>query len=259
LLGGVTIKHVMAIVLGAGKGVRMKSNLPKVLHQLQGKPLISHVIDNIRDAGISDIVLVVGFRGDEVIKAVDDKVRIVWQHEQLGTGHAVLQSESALSHFRGNLLVACGDAPMIKPRSFLRLIESVNKRECGAAVLTMNIEKPDGYGRIVKDDDGNIIRIVEEKDANPEEKRIREVNTGTYVFDKDMLFAGLRTVSANNAQGEYYLPDVIQYIRENGSRVNAVVLEDSREGSGVNSREELEMLDNYFQQHRDWSETTIVK
>lgn len=254
---GVTIKRIKAIVLGAGKGVRMRSNLPKVLHLLRGKPLISHVIDNIRESGISDIVLVVGYRGNEVIKAVGDKVNIVWQYEQLGTGHAVLQSESALSDFRGNLLVACGDVPMIKPRSFLRLIESMHKRECGAAVLTMNVEKPDGYGRIVKDSDGNIIRIVEEKDASPEEKSIREVNTGTYIFDKDLLFAGLRTVRANNAQGEYYLPDVIQYIRRNGYHVNAVVLEDPLEGCGVNSREELEMLDNYIQQHQDWSETAV--
>jgi bifunctional UDP-N-acetylglucosamine pyrophosphorylase/glucosamine-1-phosphate N-acetyltransferase len=224
----------------------MKSELPKVLHLLQGKPLISHVIENIKIAGISDVIVVIGYGGERVIEAVGNSVDYVWQHEQLGTGHAVVQTESILNDFKGDLLVASGDVPLISSSTFNSLIDSARGEGVGASVLTMCVDNPTGYGRVIKDERGNLVRIVEESDSTKEEKVIREVNTGTYIFDKDLLFSGLRTVGKDNKQGEYYLPDVLQYIIGSGHSVKTLLLEDSIEGSGVNSQEDLERLEEYL-------------
>ncbi len=224
----------------------MKSELPKVLHHLQGKPLISHVIENIKIAGISDVIVVIGYEGERVIEAVGNSVDYVWQREQLGTGHAVVQTESILNDFKGDLLVASGDVPLISSSTFNSLIDSAQGEGIGASVLTMCVDNPTGYGRVIKDEHGSLIRIVEESDSTQEEKAIREVNTGTYIFDKDLLFSGLRTVGNDNKQGEYYLPDVLQYIIGSGHCVKTLLLEDSIEGSGVNSQEELKRLEEYL-------------
>jgi bifunctional UDP-N-acetylglucosamine pyrophosphorylase/glucosamine-1-phosphate N-acetyltransferase len=224
----------------------MKSELPKVLHHLQGKPLISHVIENIKIAGISDVIVVIGYGGESVIEAVGNSVDYVWQHKQLGTGHAVVQTESILNDFKGDLLVASGDVPLISSSTFNSLIDSARGEGVGASVLTMCVDNPTGYGRVIKDERGNLVRIVEEIDSTKEEKVIREVNTGTYIFDKNLLFSGLRTVGKDNKQGEYYLPDVLQYIIGSGHSVKTLLLEDSIEGSGVNSQEDLERLEEYL-------------
>ena len=232
-----------AIILAAGKGVRMKSSLPKVLHTLSGKPLISHVIDNIREAGINDMIVVIGYEGEQVQKTVDKNAEFVWQHQQLGTGHAVMQAEPVLKGYEGNVLIACGDVPLIRPETFHALAEAANEPSVGAVVLTMKVDEPGGYGRIVRDDEGYLDRIVEHKDASEEIRQIKEVNTGTYVFNAAKLFSGLGTINTDNAQGEYYLPDALQYIRDNGQKVALVTLENPVEGSGINSREELERLE----------------
>lgn len=217
----------------------MKSELPKVLHPLLGKPLIQHVIDNIRQSGIEDITVVVGYKGDDIIKEVGPSVRYVWQREQLGTGHAVLQAEDFFSDYDGTVLVACGDAPFISPKSFSSLIACLDDNAVKASVLTMIQADPTGYGRMLKDDAGHLIRIVEEKDASPEQKAIKEVNSGTYVFDSRMLFKGLHTIGNDNAQKEYYLPDVLVYMITSGCAVTTMPLSDPFEGTGINSREEL--------------------
>jgi UDP-N-acetylglucosamine diphosphorylase/glucosamine-1-phosphate N-acetyltransferase len=224
----------------------MHSELPKVLHPLSGKPLIAHVIDNIHRAGIEDIIIVVGYRGDDVIKAVSGVSGFVWQHEQRGTGHAVMQAAEALNGFAGHVLIACGDVPLITPVTIRGMIDESRKPNVKAVVLSMIPDSPRGYGRIIKDDDGNLARIVEEKDANDEEKKILEVNTGTYIFNKDSLFSGLKTINTNNAQGEYYLPDALKYIRSAGWIIRTVCLKDPIEGSGINSQEELLKLEGYF-------------
>ncbi len=224
----------------------MKSEIPKVLHMLNGKSLVQHVINSLRSSGIDDIILVVGYKGDSVIEAVGNSVRYVWQHEQLGTGHAVMQAEKALSGFHGSVLIACGDAPRISPATFRNMIEESKAENTKAVVLTMIQENPAGYGRIIKDKNGNFLRIVEEKDAAPAEKLEKEVNTGTYVFDCDSLFSGLKNVGTNNAQREYYLTDVLQYIVESGYAVKRVVLDNPVEGTGINSKEELDRLEQYL-------------
>ncbi len=225
----------------------MKSSLPKVLHPLSGKPLIQHVLDNIKEAGISEMVVVIGYEGSQVQQAVGDTVTCVWQHEQLGTGHAVMQARPALKDYDENVLVACGDVPLIRPGTFRALVETADDPSVGAVVLTMVVDDPTGYGRIVRDDSGYLSRIVEHKDASEEIRSINEVNTGTYVFNALDLFNGLANINTDNAQGEYYLPDALQYIRDNGQKVALVTLEDPVEGSGINSREDLEYLESIIQ------------
>jgi UDP-N-acetylglucosamine diphosphorylase/glucosamine-1-phosphate N-acetyltransferase len=236
-------KNIRAVVLAAGKGVRMKSDLPKVLHELAGRPLVLHVIENLKSAGVEDIVVVVGYRGELVEEAVRGKARVAWQREQLGTGHAVMQAESALRGFEGKVLIACGDVPLLGAGTFGELVKSADDERVKAVVVTMVQENPKGYGRIVKDEAGNLREIVEEKDASDEIRKIREVNTGTYVFDSRFLFEGLKTIGTDNAQGEYYLPDALQYIRKKGFIVRTLLLANAVEGTGINSKEELQNLE----------------
>lgn len=238
---------VKGLVLAAGKGVRMKSDIPKVLHLLAGKPLVLHVVENLKDAGIDDIFVVVGYSGELVEEALGSRAKVVWQREQLGTGHAVMQAESALKGFEGGVVIACGDVPLMKPETFQALVREGTEANVKAVVVTMRLDNPFGYGRIIKDEKGYVDRIIEEKDASDEVKKITEVNTGTYYFDAELLFEGLKTVGTDNAQKEYYLPDVVQYIRWKGCIVKALMLEDALEGAGINSREELQRIESLIQ------------
>ena len=233
-----------AIVLAAGKGTRMDSDLPKVLHPLCGRPLISHVIDNIRSAGINDITVVIGYQGEKVINILSNTVSYAWQKEQLGTGHAVLQAEEYFTGYTGDLIIACGDVPLIKSTTFSTMISKLNGGIKGA-VLTMIPESPKGYGRIVHSDADMVDRIVEEKDATDDERFIKEVNSGTYAFNSPLLFEALKRIGNSNAQNEYYLPDVVKYINLKGYAVVSSLLDDPIEGSGVNTIAELKKLEEY--------------
>jgi bifunctional N-acetylglucosamine-1-phosphate-uridyltransferase/glucosamine-1-phosphate-acetyltransferase GlmU-like protein len=223
----------------------MGSDLPKVLHQLRGKPLLHHVIEAVQSAGIDRVIVVVGYRGDDVVASLPHGVEHVWQHDQLGTGHAVKQAREVLSGWDGPLLVACGDVPLIRAETFRTLLDSASPDTCGASVLTMRVTNPGSYGRIIRNSGNGFVRIVEARDASPEELSIDEVNTGTYVFRGDLLFPGLDALQCNNAQNEYYLPDVLSYIRDKGFSIAVSVLVDPVEGSGVNTPEELDMLSRY--------------
>lgn len=221
----------------------MKSPLPKVLQPLRGKPLIHYVVDTLESAGINPVVTVIGYKGDLVIESLGDRVKYAWQHEQLGTGHAVMQAEEQLAFLKGNTVIACGDVPLISKKTVESMIDRIAPENVKAVVLTMNVPSPGGYGRIVKDKAGRFLRIVEEKDASQEVKKITEVNTGTYIFDIEFLFAGLKKINRNNAQGEYYLPDALLHVLDSGFSVETLLLEDSVEGTGVNTREELQQLE----------------
>lgn len=236
-----------AIVLAAGKGVRMKSDLPKVIHELNGKPLISHVIDNLTKADVDGIVAVVGYKAELVKEKLGDKVFYALQEEQLGTGHAVLQAENMLKNYNGKVIVACGDAPFVSSNSFKSLEIEMSKNDAvKGVVLTADYEKPFGYGRVILNSEGYVERIVEQKDASEEEAKITLINTGTYLFDSTLLFESLKTVGTDNAQNEYYLPDVIQYINSKGYLFSQVKLQDNREGIGINTKEELEKAAELF-------------
>ncbi len=222
----------------------MKSELPKVLHPLSGKSLIEYVVDSLNSAGIDDILVVVGYKGDEVIDKLGSRTNYVWQHQQLGTGHAVMQAEDYFRDYDGDVIIACGDVPLIKPETFQALISLAEDENTGAVVLTMIQDNPTGYGRIIKEN-GRFVRIVEEKDANDEQRKIKEVNSGTYIFKSRYLFEGLKRINTENAQGEYYLPDALNYIISSGLTVKTVPMKDPVEGRGINTREELLSLEQY--------------
>lgn len=241
---------VTAVVLAAGKGTRMKSELPKVAVVLKDKPLLAHVLDSLQAAGIQRKVVVVGYRKEIVKDLVHSLpgIEFAEQTEQLGTGHAVLCAEANFPTKLGITLVACGDAPLLSAKSFHQLIEEHKTTGSSATVLSAKMENPFGYGRIVRsNDDGSLLRIVEEKDASVEEKQIQEVNTGTYCFNTPELFSALKQIKNENSQNEYYLTDVIKILRASGKRVGAKVLENSQESHGINSPEDLRIAEQYIE------------
>lgn len=226
----------MAIVLAAGQGKRMKSKLYKVLHPVCGKPMVQHVIDSVRKALCERIVVIVGHGAEKVRETLGDQVEYALQTEQLGTGHAVLQAKSLLGSEDGVTLVIYGDTPLITAETIAAMMAQHEAENAGATILTAIMPDPTGYGRVVRDGDGYVLRIVEQKDCTAEEAAISEINVGTYVFDNRLLFAALERVTNANAQGEYYLTDVIGILQADGARIAAYRLEDPAEGTGINDR-----------------------
>lgn len=234
------------VILAAGKGTRMKSKLPKVLHNVCGQTMLSYVLDAAHGAGIRKIIVVVGYGGDQVVREVAGRAQIVHQPEQLGTAHALLQAGPFLSNFGGHVLVLCGDTPLIEAGTLTGLIRSHKSTNAVATVLTTILENPTGYGRVVRNGQGGIAKIVEQRDAAPEELQIHEVNTGIYCFKADGLFADLDSLSADNVQGEYYLTDIIEKNVERGRRVGAVTLANPLEVKGINDRVQLAEAECYM-------------
>ncbi len=225
------------IILAAGKGTRFKSELPKVLHKILGKPMLWFVIRAVQKSGAEEIVTVVGHKKELVegfLKEDFPEVKTVYQEEQLGTGHAVMCAEEIFRNYKGKVVVVNGDTPLINAEDIKALAET----EGDMAVLTSRTENPTGYGRVVRDG-GEILKIVEEKDATPEEKEIKEINTGIYAFDSQKLFSALKEIDNNNAQKEYYLPDVLKVFKSKGYAVVPVFTEDFESVMGVNNRYEL--------------------
>ena len=228
-----------AIVLAAGAGTRMKSDKPKVAHEVLGKPLVNWVLDAAEEAGIERLVTVVGHKREQVIPLVEDRAEIVVQEEQRGTAHAVLSCSNALADFEGSLLVLSGDCPLITSETMKALIDMRESNDAAVVVLTMEMPDPTGYGRIIREADGSVARIVEQKDASPEEAAVTECNSGFYCFDAKALFEALGQVGSDNAQGEFYLTDVLEISRNAGRAVLALPAKDPNECLGINTREQL--------------------
>lgn len=226
-----------AVILAAGQGTRMKSDKPKVAHELLGKPLINWVVDAARGAGCDDVVVVTGHQSP-VVEALIPGERVVHQEQQLGTGHAVLSTNGAVSR-SGSVVVLSGDTPLISSETIRALIDARESAGAAVAVLTMHPDDPSGYGRIVRDEDGALVAIVEEKDADPAHRALGECNTGIYCFDGELLFEHLTELTTGNAQGEYYLTDMIGIFRSLGMGAIAVPTDDADETLGVNSRMQL--------------------
>jgi bifunctional UDP-N-acetylglucosamine pyrophosphorylase/glucosamine-1-phosphate N-acetyltransferase len=228
------------VILAAGKGTRMKSALPKVLHRVAGLSLIEHVLRAAEAVAPINIVVVVGHQAEAVRQALGGRagLRFALQEQQLGTGHALLQAEPELKGARGTLLLLSGDVPLLRGETVAELVRTHQRESAAATVLTARVPEPDGYGRIVRRD-GQIAAIVEHKDASNEERRIDEINSGVYAFDLEPLFDALKQIGASNAQREYYLPDLVRIFRARHLKVATVTVEDSREVLGVNSRREL--------------------
>ncbi|CZQ83693.1 bifunctional UDP-N-acetylglucosamine pyrophosphorylase / Glucosamine-1-phosphate N-acetyltransferase [Trichococcus flocculiformis] len=225
-----------AIILAAGQGTRMKSKLYKVLHAVCGKPMVEHVVDQVEAAGIEKVVTIVGHGADTVKGCLGDRSEYVLQAQQLGTGHAVLQAQVVLENEEGTTLVICGDTPLLTAETLESLLQYHEEKKAKATILTAHAADPNGYGRIIRNASDNVEKIVEQKDASPEEVLVQEINTGTYAFDNKFLFAALQSVGNNNAQGEYYLPDVIEILKNQGEIVTAYQMSDMGEALGVNDR-----------------------
>lgn len=235
-------KYVMTVIMAAGKGTRMKSEKSKLVHKIYDKELVKRVAELASKVGSDEIVTVVGHLREEVEEVLGDSVKYAYQDELLGTGHAVMQATKYLEGKKGKVVILYGDVPIIRKETLENLIIKSFKNKEYATLLTAIYDNPTGYGRIIRDEGGNIKAIVEEKDANMYEKEIKEINSGIYCFDIEELLSALKDIKPNNAQGEYYLTDVIKIMNDKGLKTGAVIVEDNTEILGVNDRAQLELL-----------------
>lgn len=225
-----------AIILAAGKGTRMKSEKAKVLHEVCGTPMIEHVINNLDKSGITDLYAVLGHGAGAVSAYLGEGIHTTIQDEQLGTAHAVMQWKEELTGLDGHTMVVCGDTPLITETTMQELLKYHLDTGAKATILSSRTRAPFGYGRIVRKENGSVKRIVEEKDATDLEREIKEVSAGTFIFDNQALFNALQSVDNDNAQKEYYLPDVVSILRDKGARVEAYITPDFEETLGINDR-----------------------
>ena len=233
------MEKLYAVILAAGQGTRMKSGKHKVLHPVCGKPIIDHILDALCRIGVDETVVVVGHHADQVRSHVGERARFVEQREQLGTAHAVMQAASLLQGRDGTTLILYGDHPLYTEETFSSLVETHRRSGAAATLLSAVLPDPTGYGRVMRGKGDEVLRIVEHKDATPEERKVREVFTGTICVDNRLLFDALAEVKNDNDQGEYYLPDVIPVLRQKGKRIAAVSVGDPEEAMGVNNRVQL--------------------
>lgn len=230
---------VMAIVLAAGQGKRMKSKLYKVMHPVCGKPMVGHVLQTVREASCERTVVVVGHGAEAVRAYLGDEAEYALQEQQLGTGHAVLQAEPLIGRETGTTIVICGDTPLVTSDTLVAMLKLHQESGAAATVLTAAFDDPTGYGRVIRGEDGTVKRIVEQKDCSAEEAAVCEINTGTYCFDNRKLFEALKQVKNDNAQGEYYLTDVIGILAAAGEKLQGYRTSDLAEAIGVNDRAAL--------------------
>jgi len=248
------MKDLAIVILAAGLGKRMNNpDLPKVMSKLMNRPLIDFVLEEAQKTGPKKVVLVVGYHKEVVIDFVKnlgfDNVSFVEQNEQLGTGHAVMQAREELAGFDGDVLILCGDVPLIRSKTLIKLLTNHNDKEADVSVLSAIVKDPIGYGRIVRNwDTGEFTKIVEQKDADVNIKRIREVNSGVFVVDSKLLFSALDEVSNTNSQGEYYLTDIAEILKNKDMNVIAFPAADPSELVGVNSPEQLAEAEELYKQ-----------
>ncbi len=234
------MNKLKAVILAAGKGTRMNSDLPKVVHKCLNQPMVHYVIKAAEDAGALDVCVIVGYKAKQVKDSIYDVVDYVEQTEQLGTGHAVKCARDFIGN-DGDTLVLCGDTPLITGETLAALVDMHRKQANGVTVLSAIMEDATGYGRIIRDANGDFVKIVEHKDATEEERQVKEINSGMYVFNSEALTASLELLSNDNAAGEYYLTDTIALIKKIGLKVSAMPLSGSavNEIRGVNTMEQL--------------------
>lgn len=230
--------NLETIILAAGKGTRMKSNLPKVLHKVNGKPMLQHVIDAAKKAGSTREVVIIG-AGAQLVQESISGVEFVTQEEQLGTGHAVLSAKENFAQSKGTVLILCGDTPLLTAKLLKNFTAAHESSNCAATIMTAEMPDPTGYGRVIHAQDGTFERIAEDKDATADEKKIHEVNAGVYCFDVQKLFGALDKVTNDNAQGEYYLPSVLPILIAAGEKVSIFKADYAEETLGINSRVQL--------------------
>ena len=243
---------VKAIILAAGKGTRMKSSLPKVLHKISGKALVERVIDSIlKINNLSEIFVITGHQSELVTDFLNNKyknetVKTVLQEPQLGTGHAVFQAYEDIKDFKGTVIILCGDTPLLTTQTLQNFIEFHKKSDASLTVMSALFDDPTNYGRILRDNLGDIKKIVEEKDANNEEKQIKEINAGVYCIEWEKISPAFFELTTNNEQGEYYLTDIIDWSVKKGLKTCGYILESNKEIFGINSRQHLAEATNFL-------------
>lgn len=236
-----------SVILAAGMGTRMKSKMPKVLHKVCGKPLSKWVIDASKAAGADKVCAVVGHKAETVKDVLGDVCEFALQAEQKGTGHAVMQAIDVIKNSKGEVVILNGDTPLITAETINKAIEYHKNNGNQATVITAILDDATGYGRIVRDNDGSVLKIVEQKDASEEEKKINEVNSGMYVFDAQSLVYALDKITPNNAQGEYYLTDTLEILLSAGKKIGGYAISDNDEIRGINDRVQLNEAENIMQ------------
>lgn len=244
--------EISALILAAGKGTRMKSDIAKVLHPIGGKPMLAYVIDVSRSLGINKIAVIIGYQGESVRDNFpDQEITFVEQREQLGTGHAVLQAKDVFRYYKGTILILCGDVPLLRSSTLKDFIECHIQSRSTITILTTILSNPTGYGRIVRHGiDGMVSSIVEEKDALPEQKEIREINTGIYCVNSEFLFEAVGQIGNNNIQKEYYLTDIIEIACKKGLKVMSFIARDYFEVMGINTPEDLKIASAVLEDRR---------
>ncbi len=241
------MQEIVAIVMAAGKGTRMKSKKSKLVHKIYGKEIIRRAVENAKRAGIDDIITVVGYQREQIQEVLGDSVKYAIQDEQLGTGHAIIKASKLLEGKKGKVLILNGDHPIMRPETLKNLVEESNKRGESATILTMVHDKIIPYGKIIHDTTGRIKEIVEHKDCDEEQLKIKEVNLGMYCFDIEELLEALKNLKNDNAQKEYYLTDVIKIMYDKGLKTGSIVVTDNAEVLGVNDRMDLQILTKALQ------------
>ncbi|MBQ3383809.1 MAG: NTP transferase domain-containing protein [Erysipelotrichaceae bacterium] len=227
---------ISAIVMAAGKGTRMHSDLAKTMHKVLGKPMVDHIYETLKKLDVDNIVYVVGYGADTIKQHMGDKVTFALQQPQLGSGHAVMQAD-VLKGYKGKNLIINGDCPLITTDTYSKMLKQAE--EYPLVLLTVKLDDPAHYGRIVRDEEGNVLRIREFKDCTPEEAKINEINAGIYCVDNELLWQYLPEIKNDNAQKEYYVTDLVGLFNAHGHKVTAVVSDDPSEMSGINNRREL--------------------
>jgi len=237
-------RPLAAVIMAAGKGTRMKdATRAKVMYEVLGKPMVHYVVDLAMMLKASRVIVIAGYQRDTVIRYLQNShpdVEIVVQAEQLGTGHAIMQTKAALGTFTGDVVILSGDVPLLTAESMQKLINYHLQTEASATILTADFSDPTGYGRIIRNDDGSVKRIVEHKDATEEERRVNEINSGIYVFNRQKLFTALQRITPQNVQNEYYLTDVFGHFWTQQWRISALKTKQVEEIMGVNTVQQLE-------------------
>lgn len=243
------MEDIMAIVIAAGKGTRMKSKNSKLVQKIYGKEIVKRAYENVKKAGVEDVIVVVGHQKEQVMQVLGENAKYVEQKEMLGTGHAVMKATPLLKDKKGKILAVYGDVPLLRPETLKKLLDRGIEKNEAATMLTAIYENPKGYGRVIRNAEGNVESIVEELDATEEQRKIQEINAGIYCFDIPELLVALEKIQPSKVKGEYYLTDVIEIMASKGLKVGAVVVEDNSEILGVNDRMQLQMLTKVLQ-HR---------
>lgn len=248
---------LVTLIMAAGKGKRMRNpDMSKVMYELSGKPMIQYVLELAFDVGSELVIPIVGHQKHSVIEFIQKKfpdrisrIKFAHQDNQLGTGHAVMQTSGLLKDFRGDVLILSGDVPMLKPSTVKDFLKFHSENGNDASLISAVVDNPHGYGRVLRDEDGNFYGIREEKDCSEQERKCKEMNSGIYIIDNELLFEALKFLKNDNSQGEYYLTDVFKYFTDIGKKIGAYPVADLIEISGINTVEQLEELEREFSQN----------